>query len=92
MAGFKSGVRLGCVISPLLSNLGDEESNILITWNGFSHLKDEDFGVNQLKSKVMRMNARSRAGIIFKEKPLENILEFKYLAFLQLMVGLEEKS
>ena len=93
-----------------------------IIWNGFGHLKDEDFadnlalvshthrdmqektdrtgteagsaglGVNQPMSKVMRMNARSQADIIFKEKPLENILEFKYLgSFLTADGGIERE-
>ena len=48
--------------------------------------------VNQPKSKVMRMNARSQADVIFKEKPLENILEFKYLgSFLTADGGIEKE-
>ena len=49
-------------------------------------------GVNQPKFKVMRMNARSQADVIFKEKPLENILDFKYLgSFLTADGGIERE-
>ena len=47
-------------------------------------------GVNQPKSRVMRMNARCQADVIFK-KPLVNILEFKCLgSFLTADDGVEK--
>ena len=49
-------------------------------------------GVSQPKSKVMRINARSQADIIVKEKALENVQEFKYLgSYLTADGGIERE-
>ena len=113
----KSGVRQGCVISPLLFLVAIDwvmkrataDKARGITWKAFTCLEDEDFAddialishsqkdmqektsrieteagsvglkISHGKSKIMRMNTRSRADVVVKGKGLENVKEFKYL-------------
>ena len=113
----KSGVRQGCVISPMLflvvidwiMKTATSDKPRGIVWNAFDNLEDEDFAddialvshthksmqektnrveemaklvglkVNHAKTKIMRINAGTRADITVNGKRLDNVSEFTYL-------------